>query len=83
MIFSFIRSFDKASFDFQLKGKAERCVSLLLLHDVAVPNLQPKSSMQQASNTVLNLQLFLLKTSAAGIGPFNRKWRGFFEQGNE
>lgn len=28
-------------------------------------------------------KLFVLKTSATGIGPFNRKWRGFFEQGNE
>ncbi|KAA6419671.1 MAG: hypothetical protein FRX49_10395 [Trebouxia sp. A1-2] len=28
-------------------------------------------------------KMFLLKTSAAGIGPYNRKWRGFFDQGEE
>lgn len=28
-------------------------------------------------------KMFLLRTSAAGIGPYNRKWRGFFDQGEE
>ena len=29
------------------------------------------------------LQVLLLETAVAGIGPFNRKWKGFEEKGEE
>lgn len=53
----------------------------------AVKTKHDQDSMYPCSHSNFScgtcLQLFVLKTAATGIGPFNRKWRGFFEQGNE
>ncbi len=32
---------------------------------------------------VRRLQVLFVETAVAGIGPFNRKWKGFEEKGSE
>ena len=58
-------------------------VSCAKKRDCSVPEACWESSCVDKQAGCGVVQVLLLETAVAGIGPFNRKWKGFEEKGPE